>query len=395
MIPRLWEARLRRRLRQFPVVGLVGSRQAGKTTLARSLASRWRRGAVHLDLERPTDRTRLREPELFLSGHERELVVLDEIQAVPELFPLLRVLVDRRRTPGRFLVLGSASPGLLRQSSESLAGRIAYVDLPPFVLPEVRASGRDSPARGARLWIRGGYPGSFLARSEEESLAWREAFLQTHLERDLPQFGIRVPAERMRRFWQMLAHWHGQLWNGDAFARNFDTSAPTVRHYLDVLTDTRVVRQLRPWHANVKKRLVKSPKVYVRDSGLLHVLLGVRSLHELQGHPSLGPSFEGFAVEQILDLLPPSAEGHFYRTHAGAELDLVLSLDSRTRIGVEIRYTAVPKLRPGMREAMKDLGCARGFLVTAGHESFPLASDVQVLPLGRFLEEILLPRFHR
>ncbi len=381
MVPRRATAVVEAALRRFPVVALVGSRQAGKTTLARALARD--RDAIYLDLELPSDLAKLAEPESYLGLHERRLVVLDEVQRAPNLFPVLRGLLDRRRRPGRFLVLGSASPSLLRQASESLAGRITYVDLPPLLLSEV------TPRDWRRLWVRGGYPGSFLARSDAASRQWREAFVRSFLERDVPEFGIRIASTRLRRFWQMLAHVHAQPWNASAFAQNFDVSAPTVRHYLDVLCDLFVVRQLQPLAANLKKRLVKAPKVYIRDAGLQHTLLGIDDHEALLGHPALGSSFEGFAIEQILGMLGSGVDAAFHRTHTGVEIDLVLSVSSRRRLGVEIKYTSAPKATPGLLLALRDTGCTEGFVVTAGTETFPLAPRVRAIPLATFLSEVV------
>jgi predicted AAA+ superfamily ATPase len=325
MLRRQAQATVQSRLRDFPAVALLGSRQVGKTTLAKQIVAELDGAATYLDLELPSDLARLADPETYLERHADRLVVLDEVQRKPELFPVLRGLIDRRRTPGRFLILGSASPHLLRQSSETLAGRIALVDLSPITLTEVPMP-PEAGLSWQRLWDRGGYPDSLLARTSAVSRTWRDAFIRSYLERDLPSLGIRVPSTQLRRFWQMLAHWHGELWNASAFARNFDVSAPTVRHYLDILSDTFVARQLQPLHSNLKKRIVKSPKVYVRDSGILHSLLGIQDLEALYGHPKIGASFEGFAIEQILALLPPEVDASFFRTHAGDELDLVLSV---------------------------------------------------------------------
>lgn len=383
MILRILACKLISSLEQFPVVGLVGSRQSGKTTLARTLAAE--SDLVYLDLELPSDQAKLTEPEIYLQTHVDRLVVLDEIQRVPELFPVLRGLIDQDRRPGRFLILGSAGPDLLHQGSETLAGRIRFVELTPFLLPEVvHASG--SPARAMKkLWLRGGYPDSFLASSLATSFDWRAAFIATFLERDVPQLGFRVPAARMRRFWEMLAHAHGQLWNSSSFARNFDVSAPTIRHHLDLLTDALLVRQLQPLHANLKKRLVKSPKIYIRDSGLLHALLRLSDFESLQGHPVLGASFEGFAIENIIQIAPDHTDVAFYRTHTGDEIDLVLTLPSGRRIAVEIKYTAAPRLNKSMQRAMADIGATRGYMVTAGNSEFPLAANVTAIPLHQFL----------
>ena len=376
-------------LDQFPAVGLIGSRQSGKTTLAKVLGERYERDCVYLDLELPSDLAKLTEPEIYLDGHRESLVILDEIHRTPELFPILRGLIDRDRRPGRFLILGSATPELLRQGSETLAGRIIFLELTPFTLCEVARSAKEAPQSLRRLWIRGGYPESYLARSLAASRDWREAFVSTFLERDVPQLGFRVSATRMRRFWEMLAHIHGQVWNASNFARNFDVSAPTVRHHLDLLTDTFLVRQLQPLHANIKKRLVKSPKVYIRDSGLLHSLLRVADFEALQGHPGLGASFEGLVLEQILHAVPPGTDAAFYRAHSGDEIDLVLTFGPAHRIAVEIKHTASPKYSARFRRAMDEVGAGRGYIVMMGREAFPLDSDIRAVPLRQFLVETL------
>jgi len=387
MIDRTLTHTIRKALLQFPAVALIGSRQTGKTTLARIIADAWPTPAIYLDLELPSDLAKLGEPELYLGAHENTLVILDEIQRRPDLFPVLRGMIDRNRRPGRFLLLGSAAPELLRQSSETLAGRLIYLELTPFLLPEIAASEAEPDTASQRLWLRGGYPESFLARSDADSMVWRYAFLATFLERDVPQMGFRTSSTRIRRFWEMLAHSHAQLWNASGFARNFDVTAPMVRHYLDLLTDALLVRQLQPLHANLKKRLVKSHKVYIRDIGLLHALLRIPDRESLHGHPILGASFEGFAIEQIIQQAPKNADFAFYRTHTGEEIDLVVSLSSRQRVAIEVKYTASPQVSRGMRTAMSDLGITRGHVVTAGTGTFPLSPEIQAIPLLRLLND--------
>jgi uncharacterized protein len=377
-------------LRAFPVAALVGSRQTGKTTLAKEVVRRRGGRAVYLDLELPGDLAKLADAQGYLSRNADRLVVLDEIQNAPEIFPLLRALVDRARRPGRFLVLGSASSDLLRQASESLAGRIRTVVLSGLLLPEVAPSPARAASAWRRLWVRGGYPGSYDAPSEARSSEWREAFLRTFLERDIREFGVRIPATQLRRFWTMLAHVHGQLWNARLFAENFGVSAPTVRAYLDLLTDLFVVRQLPPVAANVSKRLIKAPKTYVRDSGMLHALLGIEDEDDLLSRPALGASFEGFAIEQVLGLAPDRADAGFYRTHTGIELDLVLTV-GRRRLGIEVKHTSAPTLSKGTRVALEDAECREGWVVTAGEDRFPLAKDVEAVPLPQFLREVIAP----
>jgi predicted AAA+ superfamily ATPase len=376
MLARRLRVEIERSLRLFPVVALIGSRQTGKSTLARAVAAS-QPGVLYLDLERPAHLARLADAELYLADHREKLVVIDEVQRRPELFPLLRALVDSGRRTHRFLLLGSASPALLRQSSESLAGRIVYHELPPLQLGEVGAGA----AAARRLWERGGYPRSYLARSNAASAQWRAAFVATFLERDLPQLGIRVPAAQMRRFWQMLAHVHGQVWNASTISRSLGVSAPAVARYLAVLEDTFLVRRLQPYHANLGKRLIKSPKVYFRDSGLLHTLLDIASFDILAGHPALGASWEGFVIEQIVTLVPPSWRFYYFRTAAGAEVDLLLVPPGKPPVPVEIKVTRAPALSRGYHEAFRDLGCTHGFVVYGGDEAFPLTRDVEALPV--------------
>jgi uncharacterized protein len=361
-------------LEQFPAVALLGPRQAGKTTLARTIAAT-RADSLYLDLERPSDLAKLAEPELFLSRHADHLVVLDEIQRRPELFSILRALIDDNRRPGRFLLLGSASPQLLKQSSESLAGRIAFHELSPFDVSEIQPTF----AELSSFWLRGGYPLSWLAETDEASAAWRESFILTHLERDIPAFGIRVPGTTLRRFWQMLAHLHGQMWNASRLASGFGVSAPTVQHYLDILEATYMVRRLPPLHANLSKRLVKSPKIYLRDSGLLHALLGIHSIEELAGHPVVGASWEGWVLEQIAQLLPPPWQLSFYRTAAGAEVDIVAERGNQ-RIGFEIKFSSAPTLSRGGWSAVDDLRLEQVYVIAPVKTGYPLSQNVEVIP---------------
>jgi predicted AAA+ superfamily ATPase len=375
-------AELRTALARASVVVLTGPRQCGKTTLARQLLSE--NSANYFDLEDPVDLGRLDEPATAL-GPLRGLVVIDEVQRRPDLFPVLRVLADRRGKPARFLILGSASGDLMRQSSESLAGRMERIAIGGFALPEV---GGDS---AAKLWRRGGFPRSFLARSEADSLVWRKQFVQTLLERDLPQWGVRVPAVALLRFWTMLAHYHGQTWNAAEPARALGVNPSTSRRYLDLLTDALVIRQLQPWHANLGKRQVKSPKLYVRDSGLLHHLLGLSTEKSLLGHPKVGASWEGFVLEQIL-AGEPHDEAWFWATHQGAEIDLILRRGDRL-FGVECKRADAPKLTPSIRIALADLGLAAVAVVYPGARRFPLADRVEAVPFttlaspGKLFEE--------
>ena len=365
-------ANIKRLLRDYPVVAILGARQIGKTTLAGELVKTHRGTATQFDLEDPTAVAKLQDPVLALAPL-KGLVVLDEIQRRPELFPALRVLADRRPIRTRFLVLGSANPTLLRQSSESLAGRIAFYELPGLSLTEVPKDDF------SRLWVRGGFPRSFLARDEAASYEWRQNFIRTFVERDLPQLGITIAAETVRRFWTMLAHYHGQLWNSSELARAFGVADKTVRGYLDRLSDTLVIRQLAPWHENLGKRQVKSPKVYVRDTGLLHALLGIPSQQDLSGHPKIGASWEGFVIDQIIaQLRLQTSEYYFWRTYQGAELDLLV-VRGRQRIGFEIKRTSAPAITPSMHTALADLKLDSINVVHVGVHSFPMAKHIRAV----------------
>lgn len=366
---------LLRKLRDNPVVGLLGPRQVGKTTLAGQVAAAWR-GPIHrFDLENERDLERLASPMQALETL-KGLVIIDEVQRRRDLFPTLRVLADRRPRPARFLLLGSASPDLLKQSSESLAGRVSYHELPGLSLVEAGAAGWN------RLWLRGGFPRSYLAAGEAASREWRRDLIKTYLERELPGLDFRLPAETMRRFWTMLAHSHAQIWNSSDFARSFGVSDKTVRGYLDALADTFMVRLLRPWHENLAKRQVKSPKVYFRDSGLLHQLSGIESFAQLQTHPRCGASWEGFALEQAIQLSSAWEENcYFWATHQGAELDLLL-VRGRRRVGFEFKHSQTPGLTPSMRRALEDLKLDRLWVVHAGSQRYPLAKRVEAVPLA-------------
>lgn len=379
MLQRRAEAFVVQRLARHPAVVLVGPRQVGKTTLARAVAAR-HPGAVFLDLERESDRAAVSRPELFLPTVRDRLVVLDEVQWLPQLFAALRPEIDADRRPGRFLLLGSASGELLRQSAESLAGRVAQVELTPFLAGELRAA-LPGLAGQQTLWLRGGYPPSVLAADNEASYEWRHEFLRTFLQRDLPALGVRVPAETLRRFWTMLAHLQGQLFNASQLGVSLGgVSHATVARYLDTLVDAMVVRRLPPLLPNVGKRLVKSPKVYVRDSGLLHALLGLADVQALQGHPVAGASWEGFVVEQAAALVPPDASLGFYRTAAGAELDLVVEHRGR-RVGVEVKFAAAPKPARGFWQALADLQVDRAFVVAPVERRYLMAERVEVVGL--------------
>lgn len=382
MIPRSEHLKaVQRLLRDSPVVALIGARQVGKTTLAKQVAQR--RSRTHFfDLESSADRARLSDPLLALSPLTG-LVVLDEVQRRPELFPTLRVLADRRPIRTRFLVLGSASPALLRQSSESLAGRIAYYELPCLSLAET------GPDRADLLWLRGGFPRSFTARSHVQSYRWRRDFVATFLERDMPGLGIAIPSNTMERFWTMIAHYHAQLWNGSELGRAFGMSQHAMRRYLDVLEATFMVRVLKPWSANLAKRQVKTPKVYIRDCGLLHKLLDVRDRTALERHPKVGASWEGFVIENIVRALgADDSQCYFWAAHSGAEIDLVVQGRGGRLRGFEIKRTSSPAVTRSMHTAMIDLGLRSIDLIHAGDETFPLAKGIQAVAAARLLDDL-------
>ncbi|HEY5283085.1 MAG TPA: ATP-binding protein [Polyangia bacterium] len=373
--------RLRWLFRTFPVVGLVGARQVGKTWLAGHFAERGERATTRFDLKNPADLGRLADPLLALEGL-RGLVIIDEVQRRPDLFPVLRVLADRPRRPASFLILGSATRDLLRQSSESLAGRIAYHELGGFALAESGAS------HLPRLWQRGGFPRSYLSPSEAASVVWREEFIATFVERDLRALGFDLPPATLGRFWAMLAHYHGQIWNGAELARAFALSEPTVKRYLDALTGTFMVRQLRPWVENLAKRQVRTPKVYLSDSGILHALLGIHDRAALERHPKIGASWEGFMVEQIARHLGATAqECHFWATHQGAELDLLV-VRGDTRRAFEIKRTSAPTVTKSMHIAMTDLGIDSLDVIYAGTNTFPLAPGIRAVAATRLLGDV-------
>ena len=372
---------LERLLKQNPIVALLGTPQAGKTTLAKGLVGSERESTHFFDLESPADTARLADAFLALEPL-RGLVVLDEIQRRPDIFGVLRRLVDRPRFPARFLVLSGASPDFLRQSSESLAGRMAYYELPGIALTEV------TPREADRLWLRGGFPLSYTARSYGKSYEWRGEFVRRFLERDLPQLGIAIPAATLERFLSMLAHYHAQVWNSSELARALGVSHHTAKRYLDVLEATLILRSLKPWNANIRKRQVKSPKVYIRDSGILHRLLGVASREALDRHPKVGASWEGFWLENVIQALAlEDRQCYFWGTHVGHEIDLIVEKDATLR-GFEIKRTSAPSLTPSIKVALEDLGVSRIDVIHAGPESFPLAEQVQAVSAARLLNEL-------
>ena len=387
MIPRCFEAKLARLLTLFPAVALLGPRQVGKTTLALDLIV-GNSKAIYLDLELPSDLAKLSDPEDFFSRHQGSLLVLDEIQRKPDLFPILRGVIDvqkrRGKSTGQFLLLGSASLDLLKQSSESLAGRLASLELTPLLAEEVQAAG----LKVDPLWIRGGFPDSFLARNEATSYQWRLSFIRTYLERDIPALGPRVPAETLRRFWTMLSHAQGTLLNHATLAGSLGVSGQTITRYLDLLVDLLLVRRLQPWSGNTLKRHVRSPKVYVRDSGLVHALLGLRSADDVLGHPVAGGSWEGYVIENILAAAPMGTEPCFYRTSAGAEIDLVLEMGKKERWAVEIKRGSTPRVSRGFYTGCLDLKATRRIVIYPGGDEFSLGQNIEAMGLLRVISEL-------
>ncbi len=371
-------------LDRFPAVALLGPRQVGKTTLALQVARE--RGALYLDLESEQDRAKMTQPELYLSSHLDKLVIIDEVHRQPGLFPVLRSLIDRARREGRksgyYLLLGSASLDLLKQSGETLAGRIAYLELPPFTVSEAGSDLSDE------LWIRGGFPESLLAENSRDSFRWRQNFIRTYLERDIPQFGPRIAAETLRRFWTMLAWNQGGLLNLSQFARNLGADVKTVGNYIDLLVDLLLVRRLMPWHTNAGKRLVRSPKVYVRDSGIVHALLSIADQEALLAHPVIGNSWECFVIENILNSAPDGVQGFFYRTGGGAEIDLLLSWPGGDLWALEIKRSLSPKLERGFHASCADIGPARKYVVYPGKERYPIAQDIEAVPLEEMIRKL-------
>lgn len=371
---------INQRLRDNCIVALLGPRQIGKTTLAREIGRKRKPANIHLfDLESSADLSRLRNPELVLSPL-KGLIILDEIQRLPQIYPTLRVLADRPSSPAKFLILGSASPDLVKKASESLAGRISFIDIGGFSLEEVGALKLNN------LWWRGGFPRAFLARSNPVARQWHEDFFRTFLERDIPQFGINIPSNTLRRFWTMVAHYHGQIIQFSELARSINTSEPTARRHLDILSGTYVVRQLPPWFENLKKRQVKSPKVFIRDSGILHALLGIPSLESLQAHPKLGASWEGFAMEQIF-AKTGDRDAYFWATHAGAELDLLLFHNGK-RLGVEFKFSENIDVTKSMHIAQKDLSLDHLYIVHPGEHSFELENHISATSLPEILKKL-------
>ena len=387
MIERNIHEKLLQALKRQAAVALIGPRQVGKTTLALDIAED--KEAVYLDLEALEDREKLKNPALFLNNNEDKLVILDEIHRMPEIFQALRGLIDKGRRKGlrtgRFLILGSASIDLLRQSGETLAGRVEYIDMEPLNILETITKSETNPAK---LWVRGGFPDSYLAASDEDSYAYRRNFIRTYLERDVPQFGPRIPAETLERLWIMLAHNQGQLLNASRLASSLSTSATTISSYIDLLVDLLLVRRLPPLHANTKKRLVKAPRIYVRDSGITHALLGLADYNQLSGHPVFGASWEGFVIENLLSVAPTRTKASFYRTSAGAEIDLILELPGGEKWAVEIKSGLEPKLQKGFYNALEDIKPDRSFVVYAGSDRYPITEKTDAISLIELAQEL-------
>jgi len=360
----------------FPVVVIAGPRQVGKTSLAKHIAQQFDRPSIYLDLENPADFNKLSNPTLFLDGLSDHTLILDEVQRIPALFPILRGVVDRNRHPGRFILLGSASPELIRDTSESLAGRVAFFELPTFVVEEI-----ESISTYQQLWLRGGFPDSLLAKDDAISVEWRENFIQTYLERDLPLLGLRADPLLIRRLWTMVAHSHGNLLNLDALASSLGISGPTVRRYLDYLESAYLIRRLPPLVHNLRKRLVKTPKYYIRDTGILHTLLGIDQFSQLQGHPTLGNSWEGFVLQEIAAYLPSRMELYFYRTYEGTEGDIVIGRGGVPELLIEIKYSITPKISKGFHIAKKDLQTKRNYIICPVEKAYPISEDTTVCGL--------------
>lgn len=384
-ISRRLENQVHHSLLSFPVTAILGPRQCGKSTLAKTVLQ-GRADTVYLDLESPSDLRKLEDPEFFFATQREKLICIDEIQRVPELFPIIRVAVDGQRRPGKFLILGSASQDLIRQSSETLAGRIHYLELTPFCLDELLAAGLAGKDDYLRIWVRGGFPDSVTAPSEKVSFEWRTDFIRTFLEREIPQFGFSIPALTLRRFWTMLAHSHGQMLNASKIGQSLGFSSPTIRGYLDIMAQTFMVRVLPPFHANVKKRLIKSPKVYLRDSGILHALLEIEELEGLLGHPVVGNSWEGWCMEQIISMMS-QWRPYFYRTSSGEEIDLVLER-GRRRLAFEFKSSMAPKVSRGFPGSVEILQPEQTWIVAPVADSYPLMPGVEVASIAAVLSRL-------
>lgn len=375
--------KIKQKLKSVPVVAILGPRQCGKSTLAKEIISGIN-NKIYLDLERPSDINRLRDPEAFFKYNSNKLICLDEIQRVPDLFPVLRSICDESNRNGQFLILGSASPDLIKQSSETLAGRISYIELTPFQIEEVDKTKKENSL--IKLWTRGGFPRSYLAINEKESLDWRIDFIRTFLERDIPQLGFRIEAKRLERFWLMCAHVHGQTLNSSKLGASLGVSNHTIRSYIDLLEQTFVLRVLHPYTANIKKRLVKSPKIYIRDTGLLHALLGIEDYNDLLGNPAYGSSWEGFAIENILSSLK-NWKPSFFRTSSGAKIDLILE-KSNKRMAVECKSSTSPELTKGFWNSLDELDIKMAYIIAPIKDSYPLKDNIMVTSLSQFIRKL-------
>lgn len=389
MITREAQSEILTLLEEFPAVGLLGPRQVGKTTLSEQISALLDTEPIYLDLESPTAQAKLSDPETYFELHKGKLIILDEVQRVPELFQILRGVIDRRRREGlksgQFLILGSASLELLKQSSETLAGRIAFKELSGLTVSEIAGTDQNQPES---LWLRGGFPDSFLAKTDEASLRWRLNFISTYLEREVPQFGARIPAVTLRRLWTMIAHSQGGQLNLATIGASLDISGPTAKRYIELLEDLLLIRSLRPWFGNVGKRLVKTPKIYIRDSGLVHALLNLTTIDDVLGHPVVGRSWEGFVIENLLSSLPVGVTPWFYRTSAGAEIDLVIEQNAEKKYAIEIKRSSSPSVSKGFYWGCEDIGATHRFVVYSGKERFPLTKSITAISLIDMMDEL-------
>lgn len=389
MITREAQSEILTLLEEFPAVGLLGPRQVGKTTLSEQISALLDTEPIYLDLESPTAQAKLSDPETYFELHKGKLIILDEVQRVPELFQILRGVIDRRRREGlksgQFLILGSASLELLKQSSETLAGRIAFKELSGLTVSEIAGTDQNQPES---LWLRGGFPDSFLAKTDEASLRWRLNFISTYLEREVPQFGARIPAVTLRRLWTMIAHSQGGQLNLATIGASLDISGPTAKRYIELLEDLLLIRSLRPWFGNVGKRLVKTPKIYIRDSGLVHALLNLTTIDDVLGHPVVGRSWEGFVIENLLSSLPVGVTPWFYRTSAGAEIDLVIEQNAEKKYAIEIKRSSSPSVSKGFYLGCEDIGATHRFVVYSGKERFPLTKSITAISLIDMMDEL-------
>ncbi len=385
MIPRLGTNDLIEILEYFPVLGITGPRQVGKTTLSKDLARQIDKEVIYLDMENPTDLSKLSEPTLYFEKNEDACIIIDEIQRIPELFPILRSVIDKKRIPARFILTGSASPELIRDSSESLAGRIAYKELTPFNYLEI-----SNHKFSGLHWFRGGFPLSFLAPSDRISISWINNFIQTYIERDLPLLGLQAAPTFLRKLWLMLAHIHGSVMNMELLSKSLEVTGPTIKKYIHFLSEAYLIRILPSFHINIKKRLVKSPKIYIRDTGILHQLLVISNYEMLEGNPMKGNSYEGYVIEQISLHVQDHYEMYFYRTHQGAECDLVLSIANKPEIVVEIKYTSAPKVSKGLRTSIEDLGTQKNFIICLCEEEYPIAENIIACGMETFINKHLI-----